>query len=166
MHRPTPPRHLRRVQSPIGRLELAGDGEHLTALAIERAGELPWQDEPERSDPVLDLAAEQLAGYFEGRRADFDLPIAMHGTVFQRAVWQQLAELPFGSVTSYGQLGLAAGRAGAGRAVGGAVAANPVPIIVPCHRVLGADGRVTGYSGGEGIPTKIWLLEHEGIVHR
>ncbi len=154
------------MQSPIGRLELAGDGEHVTSLAIERAGELPWLDEAERSDPVLERAAEQLAGYFDGRRAGFDLPIAMHGTVFQRAVWQELAELPFGSVISYGRLGRAVGRASAGRAVGGAVAANPVPIIVPCHRVLGADGRVTGYSGGEGIPTKLWLLEHEGIAHR
>ena len=76
-----------------------------------------------------------------------------------------LAHLEFGEVVSYGELGLATGRPTAGRAVGGAVGANPIPIIVPCHRVLGSDGRITGYSGGEGIPTKAWLLEHEGVTH-
>jgi methylated-DNA-[protein]-cysteine S-methyltransferase len=81
-------------------------------------------------------------------------------------VWDQLVDLEFGEVVSYGELGLGTGRPTAGRAVGGAVGANPVPIIVPCHRVLGSDGRITGYSGGEGIPTKAWLLEHEGIAHR
>ena len=162
----TPHAYLRRVHSPIGRLEIAGDGEHVTALAIERGGELPWQHEPERSHPVLDRAAEQLAEYFAGERHDFDVPIALHGTGFQQSVWQQLTALPFGAVISYGELGHATGRASAGRAVGGAVGANPVPIIVPCHRVLSGDGRITGYSGGEGIPTKVWLLDHEGIPHR
>ena len=90
----------------------------------------------------------------------------LHGTAFQRAVWEQLVELQWGEVISYGELGRGTGRATAGRAVGGAVGANPVPIIVPCHRVLGANGVITGYSGGEGIPTKSWLLDHEGIPHR
>jgi methylated-DNA-[protein]-cysteine S-methyltransferase len=79
-------------------------------------------------------------------------------------VWQRLAELDFGEATSYGEIGRATGRPSAGRAVGGAIGANPIPIIVPCHRVLGANGRITGYSGGNGIPTKSWLLDHEGIV--
>jgi methylated-DNA-[protein]-cysteine S-methyltransferase len=81
-------------------------------------------------------------------------------------VWQLLGEVPFGDVLSYGEIGRSTGRPTAGRAVGGAVGANPVPIIVPCHRVLASDGRITGYSGGNGIPTKVWLLDHEGIPHK
>jgi methylated-DNA-[protein]-cysteine S-methyltransferase len=81
-------------------------------------------------------------------------------------VWNALTQIPFGAVRSYGDVGMTTGRSTAGRAVGGAVGANPVPIIVPCHRVLASDGRITGYSGGNGIPTKVWLLDHEGIAHR
>lgn len=162
----TAPAYLRRVDSPIGRLELASDGERVTSLSIERGGELPRQREPEHSNAVLDRAAAQLAEYFAGERRDFDVPVALHGTPFQQSVWHVLEELPFGAVISYGEIGHATGRATAGRAVGGAVGANPVPIIVPCHRVLAGDGRITGYSGGEGIPTKLWLLDHEGIAHR
>lgn len=154
------------MESPIGRLELVGDGDAVIALAIERGGELPWQHEAERSDEVLEHAVLQLQEYFAGERHDFDVPVALRGTDFQQSVWHRLTELPFGAVISYGELGHATGRATAGRAVGGAVGANPVPIIVPCHRVLAADGRITGYSGGEGIPTKVWLLDHEGIEHR
>ncbi len=110
-------------------------------------------------------AVGQLEEYFAGHRRDFDLPISLAGTAFQLAVWEQLVALDWGEVISYGDLGQATGRATAGRAVGGAVGANPIPIIVPCHRVLGSDGRITGYSGGEGIPTKSWLLAHEGIAH-
>jgi methylated-DNA-[protein]-cysteine S-methyltransferase len=159
------PIHLRRLDSPIGRIEVIGNGEAIVSLAIEREGALPCDDLPEHGDPVLDRAVEQLEEYFAGHRRDFDLPLALAGTAFQLAVWEQIAELDFGEVVSYGELGLGTGRATAGRAVGGAVGANPIPIIVPCHRVLGSDGRITGYSGGEGIPTKSWLLKHEGIAH-
>lgn len=162
----TSPFALRRMDSPIGRLELTGNGEAVVSLAIERDGRLPHDHLDERPDPVLDLAARQLEEYFAGSRRDFDVPVALSGTAFQRAVWEQLVDLEFGEVISYGELGLGTGRPTAGRAVGGAVGANPVPIIVPCHRVLGSDGRITGYSGGAGIPTKAWLLEHEGIAHR
>jgi methylated-DNA-[protein]-cysteine S-methyltransferase len=161
-----PSAYLRRIDSPIGRIEITSDGESIVSLSIERAGELPRDDEPERSNELLDRAADQLAQYFDGERTDFDLPVRLGGTEFQRAVWAQLAKLPFGSVISYGELGHATGRATAGRAVGGAVGANPVPIIVPCHRVLASNQRITGYSGGNGIPTKVWLLDHEGIEHR
>jgi methylated-DNA-[protein]-cysteine S-methyltransferase len=161
-----PPAYLRRIDSPIGRIEVASDGEAITSLSIERAGELPFDHEPERSNPVLDRAAVQLAEYFAGERTDFDLPVQVTGTAFQQAVWTELARLRFGEVISYGELGHATGRATAGRAVGGAVGANPVPIIVPCHRVLASNQRITGYSGGNGIPTKVWLLDHEGIEHR
>jgi methylated-DNA-[protein]-cysteine S-methyltransferase len=159
------PTHLRRLESPIGRIEVVGNGEAIVSLSIEKDGRLPWDELPEQSDPVLDRAVEQLGEYFAGHRQDFDLPLSLAGTAFQLAVWEQLVALEFGEVVSYGELGMATGRATAGRAVGGAVGANPIPIIVPCHRVLGSDGRITGYSGGEGIPTKSWLLEHEGIAH-
>ncbi|HEY4152606.1 MAG TPA: methylated-DNA--[protein]-cysteine S-methyltransferase [Pseudolysinimonas sp.] len=159
------PVHLRRLDSPIGRIEIVGNGEAIVSLAIERDGTLPWDGVPEQGDAVLDRAVEQLEEYFAGHRRDFDLPLSLAGTAFQLAVWEQIAALDFGEVVSYGELGLGTGRATAGRAVGGAVGANPIPIIVPCHRVLGSDGRITGYSGGDGIPTKSWLLQHEGIAH-
>ena len=159
------PRHLIRVDSPIGRLEVTSDGDAITGLAIERQGHLPFDEQPESPTPLLERAAQQLTEYFAGSRKDFDLPVSLKGTEFQQSVWSQLNDLGFGEVASYGELGLATGRATAGRAVGGAVGANPIPIIVPCHRVLASNNRITGYSGGEGIPTKAWLLAHEGIVH-
>jgi methylated-DNA-[protein]-cysteine S-methyltransferase len=158
--------HRRRLESPIGRIEVVGNGEAIVSLSIEKDGTLPGDALPEQSDPVLDRAVEQLREYFSGHRQEFDLPLSLAGTAFQLAVWEQLVALDFGEVISYGELGMATGRSTAGRAVGGAVGANPIPIIVPCHRVLGSDGRITGYSGGAGIPTKSWLLEHEGISHR
>jgi methylated-DNA-[protein]-cysteine S-methyltransferase len=158
--------HLRRLESPIGRIEVVSNGDAIVSLSIEKDGTLPGDALPESSDRVLDRAVEQLGEYFSGRRHEFDLPLSLAGTAFQLAVWEQLVALDFGEVVSYGELGMATGRSTAGRAVGGAVGANPIPIIVPCHRVLGSDGRITGYSGGAGIPTKSWLLEHEGISHR
>ncbi|AAT88642.1 cysteine methyltransferase [Leifsonia xyli subsp. xyli] len=157
-------RYLLSVPSPIGRIELTGDGEAVTSLSIARGGILPHGERPEYTSAVLDDAAEQLAQYFAGDRRDFDLPLRLEGTPFRRAVWERLAGLGFGTLTTYGELGLALGHSGYGRAVGGAVGANPVPIIVGCHRVLSSSGKVTGYSGGEGIPTKLWLLEHEGMT--
>lgn len=163
---PHSPVALRRLATPIGRIEVVGDGEAIVALAIERDGMLPHDDLPEAPDAVVDAAVVQLEQYFAGERRDFDVPVRLAGTEFQKAVWAQIAELDFGAIASYGDLGRGTGRATAGRAVGGAVGANPVPIIVPCHRILGSSGLITGYSGGEGIPTKSWLLAHEGIAHR
>jgi methylated-DNA-[protein]-cysteine S-methyltransferase len=157
---------VRRVPSPIGRIELTSDGQSITSLSIESEGQLPHDDLADSSAPVLEAAAKQLTEYFAGERMSFDLPVAVQGTPFQRSVWNELSTIGFGEVTSYGTIGSATGRATAGRAVGGAIGANPVPIIVPCHRVLGADRHITGYSGGAGIPTKAWLLDHEGIAHR
>ena len=96
-------------------------------------------------------------------RTDFDVPVRLSGTPFQQAVWAELERLGWGEATSYGALAAAVGKPGSARAIGGAVGANPIPIIVGCHRVLASDGRITGYSGGDGIPTKLWLLGHERI---
>lgn len=157
--------YLARTASPIGRLEIGSDGEHITSLSIERHERLPRETEPERTTALLEAAVVQLGEYFAGARRSFDLPVLLTGTTFQVAVWQRLQQLAWSEYTSYGRLGLDIGRPGSGRAIGGAVGANPVPLIVPCHRVLAANRRITGYSGGNGIPTKIWLLDHEGIEH-
>lgn len=161
---PTAPAFLCRVDSPIGRLELTSNGKAITSLTIERSARLPLDAVADNPNPVLEKASRQLAEYFSGHRRTFTLPLAARGTAFQHAIWDQLTALEWGEVTSYGELGLGTGRPTAGRAVGGAIGANPIPIIVPCHRVLGSDGRVTGYSGGDGIPTKLWLLAHEGVL--
>jgi methylated-DNA-[protein]-cysteine S-methyltransferase len=163
-----PPAYLKRIDSPIGRIEITSDGNAITSLSIEKgdiesAGSLPYDELPEKSSKLLDLAAKQLDEYFSGKRHNFELPVAPRGTEFQESVWSQLADIEWGESRSYGELGIATGRATAGRAVGGAVGANPIPIIIPCHRVLASNNRITGYSGGNGIPTKVWLLEHEGI---
>jgi methylated-DNA-[protein]-cysteine S-methyltransferase len=155
--------YLLRLDTPIGRVELLADEEHLTALSIERDGALPHDDLAERPNAVLDSARSQLLEYFAGARTEFDIPVRLIGTPFQQAVWAELVRLGWGEATSYGALAAAVGRPGSARAIGGAVGANPVPIIVGCHRVLASDGRITGYSGGEGIPTKLWLLAHERI---
>lgn len=115
---------------------------------------------------VLAKARVQLGEYFAGARTTFDLPLAWSGTKFQEAIWTTLSTVPFGEKLTYEQLGIKAGVGRAPRAVGGAVGRNPIPIIVPCHRVLGASGTITGYSAGEGIPTKEKLLRHEGIDFR
>lgn len=154
---------LTRFDSPIGRIELVGDDDAVTGLSIEREGVLPHDDDPERPNDVLDDAQAQLLEYFSGSRTEFDVPVRLTGTPFQQAVWAELERLGWGEATSYGALAAAVGKPGSARAIGGAVGANPVPIIVGCHRVLASDGRVTGYSGGDGIPTKLWLLGHERI---
>ncbi|CAM5528108.1 methylated-DNA--[protein]-cysteine S-methyltransferase [Leifsonia shinshuensis] len=155
---------LLRMPSPIGRIELTGDGDAVTSLSIARDDVLPHDDLPENRDAVLENAAAQLDEYFAGTRRAFDVPVRLHGTAFRTAVWERLTTLEYGTLTTYGELGLALGHPGYGRAIGGAVGANPVPIIIGCHRVLSSTGKITGYSGGEGIPTKLWLLEHEGIT--
>jgi methylated-DNA-[protein]-cysteine S-methyltransferase len=108
---------------------------------------------------VLQRAASQLAEYFDGSRTEFNLPLTWSGTPFQEAVWTALSAIPFGAKLTYEELGLKAGVGRAPRAVGGAVGRNPIPIIVPCHRVIGSDRSLTGYSGG--MWRKKWLLQHE-----
>lgn len=156
--------YLLRLPSPIGRIEITGDRTAVTSLAIARDDVLPNDHLPVNGTAVLDDAAAQLTEYFAGSRRVFDVPVRLSGTPFRRAVWDQLTRLEFGTLTSYGELGTTLGHAGYGRAIGGAVGANPVPIIIGCHRVLSSTGKITGYSGGDGVPTKLWLLEHEGIT--
>lgn len=113
---------------------------------------------------VVTAAAEQMREYFEGRRTDFVLPLAPRGTAFQQAVWAQLRGIPHGRTTSYGAVARAVGRPAASRAVGAAVGRNPLAVIVPCHRVIGSSGALTGYASG--LDRKRWLLTHEGIAVR
>lgn len=159
------PEFLVRTTSPIGRIEVTADSDAILTLRIERGLSLPHDALPERTNDLLDDAVAQLEHYFAGTRTEFDLPVRMVGTAFQRDIWQQLQRVVWGEFVSYGELGLAAGRPGSGRAVGGAVGANPIPLIVGCHRVLASNLRITGYSAGNGIPTKVWLLDHESIGH-
>ena len=167
MTSPTAPEAgLLTIDSPLGRIALRSEGPAVTRVEIAVQGALSTDGTPDAPTTVLTRAARELAEYFAGRRRDFTVPVSVSGTPFQRAIWDQLAEIPFGTVRGYGELGRATGRRTAGRAVGGAVGANPVPLLIPCHRVLASDSRITGYSAGDGIPTKIWLLDHEGIPHR
>jgi methylated-DNA-[protein]-cysteine S-methyltransferase len=143
-------------RSPVGALQLFASTHELVALALpDRAGPPAVEG---RSDVLL-RTAEQLAEYFAGTRRVFDLPMAPRGTGFQRMVWQALLAIPFSETRSYGDVARAIGRPAASRAVGAANGRNPIAIIVPCHRVIGSNGGLTGYGGG--LPTKRWLLEHE-----
>lgn len=153
-----------RMPSPVGRLELVAEGDRVVALSIATGGVLPLDHLDDRPSAVLEEAARQLDEYFTGRRTTFDVPVRPTGTPFQVAVWEALARVPHGGVTTYGALAQAAGRPGGARAVGGAVGANRLCILVPCHRVLGSDGRVTGFSAGDGVATKVRLLALEGSV--
>lgn len=112
---------------------------------------------------MLKRARNQLEEFFGGCRSHFELPLRTSGTAFQMAVWQQIQKLGKGEASSYGAIAVALGNPMASRAVGAAVAANPIPIIIGCHRILGSNGKITGYSGGQGLETKRWLLIHEQI---
>jgi methylated-DNA-[protein]-cysteine S-methyltransferase len=154
--------HYRTIDSPIGPLALAGRGRVLTHLRM-----LDQTYEPDRSDWVHDErafpdAVDQLQAYFAGERTDFDLELGLVGSDFQRRVWQALLTIPYGETRSYGQIAAQIGAPGAARAVGLANGHNPIAIIVPCHRVIGASGSLTGYGGG--LDRKRSLLEMERNV--
>jgi len=144
------------LRSPVGTLCLCAEDDRLTELHLPHRS-VPV-GRPHRSE-VLARAAAQLTEYFAGQRRTFDLPLAPRGTAFQTGVWRALAEIPFGETCSYGDLARAIGRPAASRAVGAANGRNPIAIILPCHRVIGASGELTGYGGG--LPMKRWLLDHE-----
>jgi methylated-DNA-[protein]-cysteine S-methyltransferase len=147
-------------ESPVGQLLLVGDGEHLHQVHFENgkraAQTLPeWKESRRPFEEVL----RQLKAYFRGEREEFEISLAMEGTGFQRTVWEELRRIPYGETISYGQLAERIGKPRAVRAVGAANGSNPIPIIVPCHRVIGSNGSLTGFGGG--LPTKKKLLELE-----
>ena len=162
--------NYRYLDSPVGRLLLARDEAGLRLIhfiAPTETGGPPEGGPHVRADWRRDETAfgdvtSQLAEYFAGTRTQFDLPLAPEGTAFERAVWAELAKIPFGETRSYGEIARTLGRPDAARAVGRANGANPIPIVVPCHRVIGADGSLTGFGGG--LDVKARLLELEGLA--
>jgi len=154
---------FRLLDSPVGTLTLAATGDGLHAIEFPRnrhpADREGWQA---GGHAYLDHAARQLDAYFAGKRRAFDLPLAPRGTDFQRTVWMTLAGIGYGETISYAQLAQRVGKPTAMRAVGAANGRNPLPIVLPCHRVIGADGSLTGFGGG--LPTKQFLLELEGAL--
>ncbi|WP_294237855.1 methylated-DNA--[protein]-cysteine S-methyltransferase [uncultured Sphingomonas sp.] len=150
------------MASPVGELTLVASGQGLRAVlwAEEREGRVPLPER--RSDPahaILAEAVRQLTDYFAGQRRAFDLPLDPVGTEFQKSVWTGLGAIPYGETRSYAALAAAIGRPGASRAVGAANGRNPLSIVTPCHRVIGANGTLTGFAGG--LAAKQWLLAHE-----
>lgn len=148
--------------SPVGPLVLTSDGEALTGLHLPPLDGRPapmagggWR----RDEAPFGEAIDQLHQYFDGERMTFDLPLRLAGTSFQRLAWEGLQTIPFGTTISYAEQARRIGRPGASRAVGAANGRNPIAIVVPCHRVIGSSGTLTGYGGG--LPLKQWLLDHE-----
>ncbi len=151
------------VHSPVGDLMLVSNGNALTGLYFSDPEGVPephpaWQADEKKFDAVCG----QLAAYFARGLREVDVPLAPHGTAFQKKVWRELCRIPFGATISYGELARRIGQPTASRAVGLANGRNPIAIIVPCHRVIGADGSLTGYGGG--LDRKQWLLGHEATT--
>ncbi|HJT20674.1 MAG TPA: methylated-DNA--[protein]-cysteine S-methyltransferase [Nitrospira sp.] len=153
----------RYMESAVGRLKLVADGSSLVAVLWPNDKPSRVKLDEMREDlhhPVLREAERQLAEYFNGERRTFDLPLHPRGTAFQQRVWRQLQRIPYGRTQSYGHLASAIGRGSASRAVGMANSRNPLSIVVPCHRVIGASGHLTGFAGGIEIKLKLLKLEN------
>ncbi|MDR1496217.1 MAG: methylated-DNA--[protein]-cysteine S-methyltransferase [Clostridiales Family XIII bacterium] len=143
--------------SPVGRIGVASDGESVTHLFFtKQRSEGLFAEFRERETPLIRGAIKQLREYFDGKRRDFDLPLAASGTAFQCSVWDALCRIPYGETRSYAEIAREVGRPKAFRAIGMANNRNPIAIIIPCHRVVGADGSLTGFGGG--MDAKAWLL--------
>lgn len=151
------------MTSPIGKLLLAGDGDNLSLLGFPK-GKMRRQHEAHwvKSKKPFGEVERQLFAYFKGDLQYFDLPLAPEGTDFQLSVWQALQKIPYGETFNYGEIAQAIGNPKASRAVGAANGVNPIPVIIPCHRVIGSTGKLTGFGGG--IETKLFLLELESGV--
>jgi methylated-DNA-[protein]-cysteine S-methyltransferase len=147
------------IESPVGRLALEADGDALSVVRWASPGE---RARPARVPPVLRQAERQLKRYFAGKLKTFDLKLAARGTDFQKRVWKLMSDIPYGETATYGGMAMELGSGP--RAVGMACGRNPLPIVVPCHRVLASGGREGGYSGGQGLPTKHKLLALEGVT--
>jgi len=147
----------RSFPSPFGYITITAEAEKITSV------ELCKKANSVGSSKVLTDAAKQIDLYLKGSLPKFSLPLKVSGTPFQLAVWKTISKVPFGKTISYGEIATAIGKPQAARAVGAAVGANPTPLLVGCHRVLGSSGSITGYSGGQGIKTKKLLLDHESI---
>lgn len=147
------------VDSPVGRLAIEADQDTVTAVRWASLGE---RTRDKTASPVLKEAARQLDRYFARKLKRFDLPIDAHGTDFQKRVWAMMRDIPYGETATYGGMAIALGSGP--RPIGMACARNPIPIIQPCHRVLGSGGKEGGFSGGKGLPTKRQLLAIEGVV--
>jgi methylated-DNA-[protein]-cysteine S-methyltransferase len=149
-----------KIDSPLGELLLVGDDHSLRGLYMQegRTAKKVQPDWRETDEPFIPVRA-QLTEYFDGRRSAFDVPLVMTGSDFERRVWNALLEIPYGESTSYGEIARRVGEPGAARAVGVANARNPIAVVVPCHRVIGADGSLTGYGGG--LARKRFLLDLE-----
>jgi methylated-DNA-[protein]-cysteine S-methyltransferase len=145
------------IESPLGELVLEGDERGVTALRLPNLR--PELDPAFRNPAALADALDQVDEYFAGRRRAFDLPLAPAGGDFDRRVWRETSAIPYGETASYGEIARAIGRPGGAREIGGAMARNPIPIIVPCHRVVGSDGALVGYAGG--LERKRALLDLE-----
>ncbi len=143
-----------RLSTPIGELVLLGTPAGLTEIRFPHAARVD-----DASDGELPQAAAEIEAYFAGKLREFTVPLAPVGTTFQHQVWRLLREIPFGATTTYGDLAQRLGNPNAARAVGLANGSNPLPIIVPCHRVIGSNGKLTGFAGG--LPMKAWLLDWE-----
>jgi methylated-DNA-[protein]-cysteine S-methyltransferase len=148
--------HRKLLRSPVGPLTLLGTEDALTRVLF---GDAFW--DAGDSVPVLEQAARELEEYFAGERRDFTVPLAPEGTAFQRLVWAELRKIPYGTTATYGDIAARIGKSGAAMAVGQANSRNPIPILVPCHRVIGANGKLVGYTGGMHI--KKTLLAVEGV---
>jgi methylated-DNA-[protein]-cysteine S-methyltransferase len=148
------------IDSPLGTLLLAGSRHALKVLGFSRGDKARTADASwQRDDAAFQLVHRQLDEYFAGQRREFDVPLAPDGTDFQRAVWHALTSIPYGTTCSYQDIAVRIDQPRALRAVGAANGANPIPIIIPCHRVIGADGSLTGFGGG--LDSKRWLLDLE-----
>lgn len=147
--------------SPVGNVNLYANNDKVVFLTMGDQAVADWG-----KAKVLAQAKKQLIDYFKGKNKVLDFPVAFKGTAFQESVWNEMARLPWGETTTYAEIAEAIGNPKAVRAVGGAVGSNPVPLVIGCHRVLGASKKITGYSGGDGIPTKKWLLALESIDYK
>ena len=150
------------MDSPVGELVIVASNNGLRAILwpTEREGRVTFTETVEEGEHhVLDQTMVQLRDYLDGERQEFDLPLDLVGTDFQKDVWAGLLEIPYGETQSYGALADALDKPGAARAVGAATGRNPISIVVPCHRLVGASGKLTGFAGG--IDSKQWLLQHE-----